>query len=131
MKFPAIKRPPLLEIIAWALPLAVAVAAGGHLFATRSTDAMRELARARDELRVINTALLAPRPDDKALPKTAEGLAALVGDGTLPHIPPDPWGRPYQFRNPGTTRSYELYSLGPDGVESADDVVAWNLYGGR
>ncbi|MBI2094652.1 MAG: type II secretion system major pseudopilin GspG [Candidatus Omnitrophica bacterium] len=39
----------------------------------------------------------------------------------------DPWGREYQYRNPGTHRSYDydLYSFGPDGQESDDDVKNW------
>lgn len=126
-----IKRPAFLEILACGLPLAVAAAAATHLYGSRTTDAIRDLARARDELRVINSALLAGRPGGKPMPGSAEGLPALVADGTLPHLPPDPWGRPYQYRRPGLQRDYELFSLGPDGVESGDDVVAWNLYGGR
>jgi general secretion pathway protein G len=125
------RRPPLLETLGWLLPLAAALAATAYLYATRPTQAISDLARTRDELRAINAALIAPRPDNKPMPNTEEGLAALVADGTLPHLPLDPWGHAYQFRNPGTIRAYELYSLGPDGVESNDDVVAWNLYGGR
>lgn len=125
------RRPALLETLGWLLPLAAALAATAWLYATRPTQAINDLARSRDELRAINAALIAPRPDDKAMPNTGEGLAALVADGTLPHLPLDPWGRPYQFRNPGKIRAYELYSFGPDGVESNDDVVAWNLYGSR
>lgn len=126
-----LKRPDLLETLAWALPLAVALAAAAYLHQGRTTDAQHQVSRARDDLRAISAALLVERPDGKTLPTTAEGLAALVADGTLPHLPADPWGRPYQFRNPGTVRAYELFSFGPDGVESDDDVVAWNLYGGR
>lgn len=125
------KRPALLELIAWGLPLLVAAATAGWLYASRDTPAVRALARARDDLRVLNTALLSERPERTSLPDAAKGLQGLVDDGTLPHLPVDPWGRPYQYRQPGTAHAYELFSLGPDGVESADDVVAWNLYGGR
>lgn len=72
-------------------------------------------------------------------PSTAEGLQALVTppasradrwrgpylqDGKMPM---DPWGRPYQYRFPGTHNkdSYDLYSFGPDGQESNDDVKNW------
>ena len=39
----------------------------------------------------------------------------------------DPWGREYQYRNPGTKRpyDYDLFSLGRDGQESQDDVKNW------
>jgi len=40
--------------------------------------------------------------------------------------PIDPWGNEYQYRNPSShDMDYDLYSLGPDGVESEDDVVNW------
>ncbi len=38
----------------------------------------------------------------------------------------DPWGREYQYRYPSSKgRDYDLYSLGPDGVESGDDITNW------
>lgn len=125
------KRLSLLETLAWLLPLGVALAVGLYIYQTRPSEEIARLARARDALRAINAALLAPRPQDQAMPDSAAGLQALVGDGTLPKLPLDPWGHPYQYRQPGREHVYELYSLGPDGVESQDDVVAWNLYGGR
>ncbi len=90
----------------------------------------QQRARARDDLRVINAALLSPERRG-GMPDTRAGLAVLVRDGILPSLPDDPWGRPYQYRQPGQVRAVELFSLGPDGVESQDDIVAWNLYGGR
>jgi general secretion pathway protein G len=74
-------------------------------------------------------------------PTTAQGLQALL---TAPEggssrwkgpyidvkggkVPEDPWKHPYQYRFPGTKNpaSYDIYSLGPDGVESADDIGNW------
>lgn len=42
-------------------------------------------------------------------------------------LPIDPWQHPYQYRYPGThnPKGYDFYSLGPDGVESADDIGNW------
>ena len=42
--------------------------------------------------------------------------------------PMDPWGREYQYKSPGSHRTYDydLYSLGRDGVESEDDVKNWD-----
>ncbi|WP_168735207.1 type II secretion system protein GspG [Pseudothauera rhizosphaerae] len=121
----------LLVTMAWLLPLAAAVAIGAQLHAQRDTDELRAASRARDDIRVLVAALLTPRPGGRAMPTTADGLDALVADDTLAFVPPDPWGRPYQFRNPGTSSAFEVYSLGPDGVQSSDDIVSWNLYGGR
>lgn len=121
----------LLGFVGWGIPLLVAIAGGTYLAQTRQTDDIKLKARARDEIRAMTSALLLERPGRRAMPSTAEGLHALVSDSTLPGIPDDPWGQPYQYRNPGTIWAWELYSLGPDGVESQDDIVSWNLYGGR
>lgn len=73
-------------------------------------------------------------------PTTDEGLQALItapeGAGSRwrgPYIegnaiPLDPWGKPYQYRQPGThnPQSYDIFSFGPDGVQSeTDDVGNW------
>ncbi|MEM9226483.1 MAG: type II secretion system protein GspG [Verrucomicrobiota bacterium] len=71
------------------------------------------------------TALVAYRLDNKNYPTTEQGLAAL--SEYLDEDPVDPWDKPYQYRYPGTrnTSSYDLWSLGPDGVESDDDIGNW------
>lgn len=119
--------PGLLVTVAWLLPLLTAGATYYLVLRDHTDEESARIARARDEIRALSSALLA----GPALPATADGLAALVADGRLPHIPDDPWGRPYRYLNPGEQHAWELYSLGPDGVVSQDDVVNWNLYGGR
>lgn len=40
--------------------------------------------------------------------------------------PIDPWGKEYQYKYPPSqNKDYDLYSLGPDGVESDDDITNW------
>jgi general secretion pathway protein G len=41
--------------------------------------------------------------------------------------PLDPWTREYKYKCPGDHRTadYDLWSLGKDGIESADDVKNW------
>lgn len=121
----------LVEASVWGLSILVGIAVGTVLYNRRVTDEVVLLSKARETVRALNAALLMPRPQERPMPSTAEGLAALVDDGTLSHIPNDPWGRRYVFRNPGTERNYDLLSLGPDGIESLDDIVIWNLYGKR
>jgi general secretion pathway protein G len=82
--------------------------------------------RARDDLRALRSALLI----SSRMPNTAEGLETLVHEGLVSFLPQDPWGRPYQYRAPGMAYAWELFSLGPDGVESRDDLSIWHLYGG-
>ena len=71
-------------------------------------------------------------------------LAALVTRPELPPIPPnwkpngyvdklrnDPWGRPYQYLNPGLKGEIDVWSFGADGQaggSGADaDVGSWEL----
>ncbi len=40
--------------------------------------------------------------------------------------PIDPWGNEYKYKYPPSHGGdYDLYSLGPDGVEGTDDVTNW------
>jgi general secretion pathway protein G len=121
----------LIEASVWGLSLLVGVAIGVVLYNRQVTDEMRQSAQAREMIRALNSALHIPRPGGGSMPDTESGLKALVADGTLSHIPDDPWGRPYIYRNPGVEGAYDLVSLGPDGVESKDDLTLANLYGGR
>ena len=80
--------------------------------------------------------------DNGFYPSTEQGLAALLTKPTSspvaqnwrgpylkrPEIPKDPWGRSYQYHNPGThnTSGYDLFSYGRDGVEGGgDDITNW------
>ena len=46
---------------------------------------------------------------------------------TIKELPVDPWKNPYQYKQPGARsgEDYDVFSLGKDGVESADDVGNW------
>ena len=86
----------------------------------------------------LSAPLLKYRIDTGSYPTTQEGLEALL---TAPankaakwkgpyvdDLPDDPWGRAYQYRYPGTKdpTKFDLYSLGPDGTQSDDDIGNWN-----
>ena len=85
----------------------------------------------------MSTPLVAFKNDLGRFPTTAEGLAALLRcppglEGRwqgpyLEELPLDPWGHPYQYRSPATksTKGYDLWSFGPDGVASDDDIGNW------
>jgi general secretion pathway protein G len=83
----------------------------------------------------ISTGLKLYELDNGGFPTTAEGLSALLSKPSsapnwrgpyLEKKPLDPWGRVYLYKSPGEHRSdYDLYSLGKDGIESADDVKNW------
>ena len=79
------------------------------------------------------------RLDTGHYPATEPGLNALVvrpanepkweGPYLTKSVPPDPWGRPYQYKSPGEHGDYDLISLGkdgqPGGVGEAADVTSW------
>lgn len=71
-------------------------------------------------------------------PTTQEGWQALIvapenvadrwRGPYLKEVPVDPWGNVYQYACPGTHNkdSYDIWSLGPDGVASGDDIGNWS-----
>ncbi|MDD5643955.1 MAG: type II secretion system major pseudopilin GspG [bacterium] len=74
--------------------------------------------------------------DNGRYPTTEEGLKALVqqpgglenwkGPYTKKNKFLDPWGKEYQYRCPSNhATDYDLFSFGPDGVQSGDDVNNW------
>jgi len=95
------------------------------------------IAAARADIQAnIATALKLYELDNGNFPSSTDGLNALLnkpastGNWNGPYIekkPIDPWGREYKYKSPGDHRpaDYDLYSLGKDGTESADDVKNW------
>jgi len=94
---------------------------------------------ARAQMDAIEKALDHYRLDTGRYPTTEQGLAALnarptneakwAGPYLKKEVPPDPWGRPYQYLSPGQHGDYDLVSYGKDGqpggtAESAD-ITSW------
>lgn len=88
----------------------------------------------------IGLALKLYKLDNGRFPTTSQGLKALMSKPSsspapnnwngpyLEKEPLDPWKNPYQYKGPGShnTTEYDLYSLGPDGVDGTeDDVTNW------
>jgi general secretion pathway protein G len=92
--------------------------------------------KAQADIAELKTALDEYYRDNGYYPTTDQGLRALVTyppttgivplvyytGGYIERLPRDPWGNPYFYQSDGN--SYVLKSLGPDGVESADDINA-------
>jgi len=100
--------------------------------------------KAKIDVQLLGDALKMYHMDLHTYPSTDQGLDALrQPPADLPNpeqwgpepylereIPLDPWGKPYQYEFPGrnNTQSYDIWSLGPDGVDGTeDDVCNWNL----
>ncbi len=86
----------------------------------------------------LDASLLKFRIDTGSFPTTQEGIQALLtappGKAAkwkgpyIDKLPEDPWGNPYQYRHPGTKnpKKFDLFSYGPDGAQSADDIGNWD-----
>lgn len=96
--------------------------------------------QAKQNIRILETALNMYKLDNFQYPSTDQGLEALVTkpsgepepknwnqDGYIERLPKDAWGNPYQYLSPGTHGKIDIFSLGPDGVASEDDIGNWNL----
>ena len=104
----------------------------------RADDA--KLAAAKSDVNMLMQQLKIYRLDNQRYPSGEQGLEALMRKPTVGNIPPnwkpyldklpaDPWGRPYQFANPGVQGEVDVFSLGADGQpggEGADaDIGSW------
>lgn len=94
---------------------------------------------AKTEIKRIKQVLGFYKLNNFNLPSTEQGLDALVNkpSGTpepssrwekqLDKVPVDPWGNPYQYLNPGTHDDFDIFSYGPDGRKSDDDIGSWQI----
>ncbi|HEX8612580.1 MAG TPA: type II secretion system major pseudopilin GspG [Telluria sp.] len=85
-----------------------------------------EVTVAKAQIEAFEKSLDTYRLDVGRYPTTEEGMAALLvapatagakwnGPYLKKAVPQDPWGRPYQYRAPGTKGDYEIMSTGKDG----------------
>jgi general secretion pathway protein G len=95
-----------------------------------------KITAAKADIAVMGAVLETFNHDCGHYPTTSEGIAALLQAPPalqgwrgpyLDKLPMDPWGRPYVYQSPGTHNptSFDLSSLGPDGIPSADDITNW------
>ncbi|OEU70962.1 MAG: type II secretion system protein GspG [Desulfovibrio sp. S3730MH75] len=96
--------------------------------------------KAQMDMKALGSALKLYKLDTGRYPSTEQGLNALIKkpdtrpvprnyrkggylDSTV--APVDPWGYEYIYRSPGEDdRSYEIISLGADGMEGGEDYDA-------
>ena len=106
-------------------------------------DEARAIA-AKSDIAAIQQALKLYRLDNQRYPTAEQGLTALVARPEAPPAPPnwkpngyldklraDPWGRPYQYLNPGLKGEIDVFSLGadgqPGGAGADTDIGSWDL----
>jgi general secretion pathway protein G len=93
------------------------------------------VAKAKSDIASLGTALQTYRLENGAYPTTDEGLNALVtqpsdapnwkGPYITQHaVPPDPWGHPYAYQQPGPNgEDYLISSYGPSGQSGGSDNI--------
>ena len=104
----------------------------------RADDA--KVIAARVDVDNLKNALKLYKLDNQRYPSAEQGLDALAhkpSAGVVPpnwrayqdKLPADPWGRPYQYLNPGLKGEIDIYSLGADGQPGGEgknaDIGSW------
>ena len=103
------------------------------------TDDARATA-ARTDVNNLVQSLKLYKLDNQRYPSAEQGLDALVRKPTVGAVPPawkpyldklptDPWGRPYQYVNPGVKGEFDVFSFGADGVAGGEgknaEIGSW------
>ncbi len=104
----------------------------------RADDA--RVTAAKTDVGNLKQALKLYRLDNQNYPTAEQGLNALVVKPTagpaplnwkpyIDKLPNDPWGRPYQYMNPGVKGEVDVLSLGADGQAGGEgknaDLGSW------
>jgi general secretion pathway protein G len=104
----------------------------------RADDA--RVTAARTDVSNLMQALKLYKLDNRNYPTPEQGLQALVIRPTtgpapvnwkpyIDKLPADPWGRPYQYMNPGVKGEVDVLSLGADGQAGGEgmnaDIGSW------
>jgi len=101
------------------------------------------VAKAKNDIQALESALDIYRLDNYVYPTTDQGLDALVNQPTSAPEPPnwkqggyikklnnDPWGYEYLYLNPGEHGEIDIYSLGADGAPGGEgpnaDIGSWD-----
>lgn len=95
------------------------------------------IAKAKQDIRAIESALELYKLDNFNYPTTDQGLLALVESpatdpvaanwkdgGYLKRLPKDPWQRDYLFLSPGENGAVDIYTLGRDGAPGGEGFDA-------
>ena len=95
---------------------------------------------AKTDVNNLMGALKLYKLDNQRFPTAAQGLQALRAkptEGPIPtnwksyldKLPNDPWGRPYQYLNPGVRGEVDVFSFGSDGQPGGEgkdaDIGSW------
>jgi len=83
-----------------------------------------QVQKVKGDITAIETALELYRLDNFSYPTEQEGLEALLASGIIKKMSLDPWGNPYEYRNPGERGAVDIFSLGADGEPGGEEQNA-------
>jgi len=128
----------LIEIMVVVVILGILAAAVVPKIMSRPEQARIE--KTKHDIGALESALNIYKLDNYQYPSTDQGLESLVTKpsgspqprnykkgGYIKKLNKDPWGQEYLYLFPGTHTDLDLYSLGPDGQPSDDDIGNWNI----
>ena len=128
----------LIEIMVVVVILGILAAAVVPKIMSRPEQARIE--KTKHDIAALESALNIYKLDNYQYPSTDQGLESLVTKpsgapqprnykkgGYIKKLNKDPWGQEYLYLFPGTHTDLDLYSLGPDGQPSDDDIGNWNI----
>ncbi|MGD8484475.1 MAG: type II secretion system major pseudopilin GspG [Thioalkalispiraceae bacterium] len=128
----------LIEIMVVVVILAILASVVVPKIMDRPDEA--RIAKAKQDIRALESALGLYKLDNFFYPTTDQGLEALATEpsgspeaknykkgGYVKGVPKDPWGNEYQYLSPGVHGEIDIFSLGPDMAPSDDDIGNWNL----
>jgi general secretion pathway protein G len=128
----------LIELMVVIAIIAVLAAVIAPNLLDRADDARSTAAKA--DVNIVVQALKLYKLDNQRFPTAEQGLQALIAKPTvgvvptnwrsyLEKLPNDPWGRPYQYLNPGIRGEIDVMSFGADGQPGGEgknaDVGNW------
>ena len=128
----------LIEIMVVLVIIGVLAALIAPNVLNRASDA--RVTAARTDVNNLMQALKLYKLDNQRYPSAEQGLEALVrkptaGPGApnwkpyLDKLPADPWGKPYQYLNPGLKGEIDVFSFGGDGQAGGEgndaDIGSW------
>lgn len=128
----------LIELMVVIAIIAVLAAVIAPNLLDRADDARSTAAKA--DINILMQALKLYKLDNQRFPSAEQGLQALVAKpstGVVPanwkpyvkKLPNDPWGRPYQYLNPGIKGEIDVMSFGADGQAGGEgknaDIGSW------
>ncbi|MEO5916882.1 MAG: type II secretion system protein GspG [Luteolibacter sp.] len=110
------------------------VVLGGLVWSLSTGCSSAPLSQVESDFKSFESALAMYRLNGRAYPSSEQGLKALVERPStdpiplrwvqlMPKIPNDPWGNPYTYRFPASSKldEPEIISNGPDGIRGTPD----------